>query len=102
LNIEYLDSDFNNLCGFTEAELQAVLLQLLQLPPARVADTLSLMRTFYNGYCFNTETFDLVYNPTLAIYFLEEFQKRGRPPRTCWTAIWPWTGTAWPMRLALW
>lgn len=40
-----------------------------------------MMRTFYNGYCFayNKETY--IYNPTLALYFLEQFQETCQYPR---------------------
>ncbi len=33
------------------------------------------MKTFYNGYRFNETVNELIYNPTLALYFLESFQK---------------------------
>jgi hypothetical protein len=39
-----------------------------------------MMRTFYNGYRFTYDAEYLVYNPTLAIYFLQEFQERCRYP----------------------
>jgi hypothetical protein len=80
----YLAPEFNCLCGFTEAELRAVLQSFETQPPgspSRLEETLSLMRTFYNGYGFNRETFEWVYNPTLALYFLKELQKHGQAPR---------------------
>jgi hypothetical protein len=39
------------------------------------------MRTFYDGYRFSLDSEQLVYNPTLALYFLEQFQKRCQAPR---------------------
>jgi len=77
------EPEFNELCGFTEAELQMVLTQIAnecQFSSSAVIDILATMRTFYNGYCFSTQTPKLVYNPTLAIYFLEHFQKRCQAP----------------------
>ncbi len=79
----YLEPEFNDLCGFVEAELQSVLEQLVtncQLPPETVAEALATMRTFYNGYGFNTMTTQWVYNPTLTLYFLEHFQKYCQAP----------------------
>jgi hypothetical protein len=38
------------------------------------------MRYFYDGYRFSRETDESVYNPTLALYFFEQFQKRCRMP----------------------
>jgi len=72
------------LCGFTEAETQGLLAQVARecdlTPEARTAaqDT---MRTFYNGYAFGEEPAELVYNPTLALYFLQHLAETCRPPR---------------------
>ena len=82
----FLNSEFNDLCGFTEAELEQTLKDLVQstaneLPP--VQETLALMRSFYNGYCFmETEqaTQERIYNPTLVLYFLKKFLHDGAYP----------------------
>lgn len=76
--------DLDLLCGFTEAEMQGLLAQVAAAcdltPEARTAaqDT---MRTFYNGYAFGEEPAELVYNPTLALYFLQHLAETCRPPR---------------------
>jgi len=76
--------DLDLLCGFTEAEMQELLAQVAAAcdltPEARTAaqDT---MRTFYNGYAFGEEPAELVYNPTLALYFLQHLAETCRPPR---------------------
>ena len=31
--------------------------------------------TFYNAYCFSVSVNELVYNPTLVLYFLKHFQR---------------------------
>ena len=80
----YLHPEFNELCGFTETEITAIL-QSIKCE----ADTytwsleaaLAMMRTFYNGYRFSYEADHGVYNPTLSLYFLEELHKRGQYPR---------------------
>ncbi len=80
----YLRAEFNDLCGFREAELTAVVTNLVaecQLPADTVAKVLSVMRTFYNGYRFCDRTQQpLIYNPTLALYFLQEFQRECQTP----------------------
>jgi hypothetical protein len=38
------------------------------------------MQTFYNGYCFSPQRDQLIYNPTLCLYFLKEFQRDGQAP----------------------
>jgi len=74
---------FNTLCGFTETEMAAILMQLAQegvIAPTEVAEMHALMRTFYNGYCFSARAAEAVYNPTLVLYFLDALQREGRPP----------------------
>lgn len=78
----YLTSAFNDLCGFTEGEVAAVLARLaaegMSWSPAEALD---IMRTFYNGYCFSEEGGERLYNPTLSLYFLKALQREGHYPR---------------------
>ncbi|MCF8014861.1 MAG: ATP-binding protein [Chromatiaceae bacterium] len=101
-----LQPDFNDLCGFTEAEIAALLERLAnEVAPASSAVTsaqteattaatansnaatwstaqaLTTMRTFYNGYRFSEEADERLYNPTLSLYFLKALQRRRQPPR---------------------
>jgi len=72
-----LQPQFHDLCGFQEAEIQTVLAQIVidcHLAPEQGAEALMMMRTFYNGYIFSYDVESLIYNPTLALYFLENFQ----------------------------
>ncbi len=79
-----LDARFVDLCGFTEAEVAAVLDQLAaehghdQDWSARM---LEIMRTWYNGYRFGYEPGPGLYNPTLALYFFDALATAGQPPR---------------------
>ncbi|MBK1619470.1 AAA family ATPase [Lamprobacter modestohalophilus] len=92
----YLLSQFNDLCGFTEAEVAAVLSQLegeaqetadaaREGPPADSdwsADrALETMRTFYNGYRFSEDAETSLYNPTLSLYFFKALTTQGHYPR---------------------
>ncbi len=80
----YLEPELNDLCGFSDAEVAATVAQLVtdcQLPATRTAEVVSLMQTFYNGYRFcRREKKALVYNPTLALYFWDSFQKSCQSP----------------------
>ncbi|MDQ5911529.1 MAG: hypothetical protein QG599_3627 [Pseudomonadota bacterium] len=77
----YLDDRFNDLCGFTEAEITALLQRLAAEGATWSPDeALDLMRTFYNGYCFSEEGGERLYNPTLSLYFLKALQTKGRYP----------------------
>jgi hypothetical protein len=74
----YLQPEFNDLCGFRESEIADALNQIAiecEFPEQQVNDALQLMRTFYNGYCFNLSIYEFIYNPTLALYFLKHFQQ---------------------------
>jgi hypothetical protein len=78
----YLKAAFNDLCGFTEAEVAALLARLAQQDNAwSAAEALATMRTFYNGYCFSEDGGERLYNPTLSLYFLKSLQTEGRYPR---------------------
>ncbi len=77
----YLKAGFNDLCGFTEAEIAAVLEQLAAEGATwSPTEALNLMRTFYNGYRFATKANERLYNPTLSLYFLKSLQAEGCYP----------------------
>ncbi len=78
----YLKAAFNDLCGFTEAEIAALLERLAAEGGSwSPAEALDLMRTFYNGYCFSEDSDQRLYNPTLSLYFLKALQTEGHYPR---------------------
>ncbi len=79
----YLESTFNDLCGFHEEEIAHILHQVAhecQLSLEMETEALDMMRTFYNGYQFSYDAEQLVYNPTLVLYFLKALQKHCRYP----------------------
>ena len=78
----YLLPHFNDLCGFTEAEVGTVLAQLATEGGGwSPAEALATMRTFYNGYRFSEEAGESLYNPTLSLYFLKALGQQGHYPR---------------------
>ncbi|MDM8561713.1 AAA family ATPase, partial [Candidatus Parabeggiatoa sp. HSG14] len=80
----YLEPEFNDLCGFQEQEIQEVLSIIVKecdLPQETHCRASLLMKTFYNGYCFSSLSTELVYNPTLTLYFLSVFQRRCQFPK---------------------
>nr|VFJ51757.1 MAG: PD-(D/E)XK nuclease superfamily protein [Candidatus Kentron sp. FW] len=79
----YLQPRFNCLCGFREAEIAIMVAEIgkaCDLSEPQMDEALAMMRTFYNGYRFSRRTEEHIYNPTLALYFLEEFQRDCRYP----------------------
>ena len=80
----YLTPVFNDLCGFHEAEIQkalGIIAAECGLGEKEAAEALEIMRIYYNGYAFALDAKDLVYNPTLAIYFMEAFSSDCKYPR---------------------
>ena len=80
----YLTPTFNDLCGFHEAKIEKALKTIAKecgFKEKDAAEALEIMRIYYNGYTFAPDAKDLVYNPTLAIYFMEAFSSACKYPR---------------------
>ena len=80
----YLNPDFNDLCGFTHAEIETAVGDAVadcRLKEENISEALDMMRTYYNGYKFAPDADDVVYNPTLAVYFLKAFCETCKYPR---------------------
>jgi hypothetical protein len=76
--------EFNDICGFTEPEIQSILRHVIEecgLPEEKLSEALDMMRTFYNGYSFRYDSQEMIHNPTLAIYFLKHLQKECAYPQ---------------------
>jgi hypothetical protein len=79
----YLRRPFHDLCGFTEAEINRALKLVVAecgLPASEAEAPLEQMRLYYNGYRFSDAPDEFIYNPTLALYFLKNYQENCRPP----------------------
>ncbi len=80
----YLKPKFNDLCGFHESEIEHAIKRIAtecDLKEDRATEAVELMRTFYDGYAFAVNTKGNLYNPTLALYFMEEFSEACQNPR---------------------
>lgn len=80
----YFREDFNDLCGFTEAEVTQLLHRVAEtcnMSAEQTAEALHLMRTFYNGALFSHEGGESIYNPTSTFHFLKYLQRTCRYPR---------------------
>lgn len=80
----YLDTGFNALCGFTQPEVRRMLegvVAATTLAPDAVEPAVQMMETWYNGFVFSEDSTERVYNPTLVLYFLDYFMRRGAYPR---------------------
>ena len=80
----YLNAVFNDLCGFTESEVENVVrsgTNSSEFIKKDVLETTDMMRTYYDGYKFSQDAKQFVYNPTLVIYFLKAFSETCKFPR---------------------
>ncbi|MCP4105396.1 MAG: AAA family ATPase, partial [Desulfobacteraceae bacterium] len=80
----YLRPGFNDLCGFTEKEIENAVEKIAGecgFEKQDAENALSLMRTYYNGYKFAPDADQSVYNPTMTIYFMKEFDESCKYPR---------------------
>ncbi|KPA12980.1 hypothetical protein MHK_006813, partial [Candidatus Magnetomorum sp. HK-1] len=80
----YHDHRFNDLCGFTEQEIKDCLTKIVKQCGLDEKDcelAFQVTKTYYNGYKFSLKAKEYVYNPTLSLYFFEEFQDNCEFPR---------------------
>jgi len=80
----YLDPVFNELCGFTHAEVAETVKAAADargMEAGRIPEALDMMRVYYNGYRFAPDAETQVYNPTLALYFLKALYETRSYPR---------------------
>lgn len=74
----------HDLCGFWEAEVAETLDEIVRecgYPTERAGEALATMRSFYNGYAFAYDAQELIYNPTLALYYFDHFRRHCEAPR---------------------
>ncbi|QEP42689.1 hypothetical protein D5085_05810 [Ectothiorhodospiraceae bacterium BW-2] len=74
---------FARLCGFTGEEVMQLNQQIAlecELPEGAAEEAMSLMQNFYNGYRFSGADTTRLYNPTLCLYFWDEWQQLCRYP----------------------
>ncbi len=80
----YLEPEFNDLCGFHAHEISDTIRKIASacdFSEKQTADASEMMRVFYDGYLFSYDSHQRIYNPMLALYFLDHLQKRCAPPR---------------------
>ena len=77
-----LEERFNELIGFTEAEVRNILAYYyaagrLQIP---IESCLSVMKTWYNNYRFSQDAETVLFNSNLIFFFLERTRERTKLP----------------------
>ena len=80
----YFEPEFNDLCGFKQNEIEDVLKKIVDkcgFEKERIQEAVNLIQTYYNGHTFSHAADEHIYNPTLCLYFLEQFEKTCGYPR---------------------
>ena len=73
-----LDSDFNEMLGFTTDEMKYLisLIEGIEYPEM----ILNKMKQTYDGYIFSKDAEKHLYNPNMALYYLDYYQRKGKEP----------------------
>ncbi len=75
-----LSRNLHNLLGFTEAEVKGLLMGI-EIPENKMPELLEVLKNWYNGYCFNSDTNELVYNSDMVLYFIEQYKQSKQSPK---------------------
>jgi hypothetical protein len=73
-----LDLQYNEMMGFTQNEVDALMLET-GVDPAHINVD---MKTYYDGYLFHKNGENRVYNPAMILYFFDRILKEGRAPES--------------------
>ena len=74
-----LAEDFHDLMGFTDSEVRE-LLHLVDIPADEIDNYNNLLKLWYDGYKFNSEAPNFIYNPDMVLYFLAHFNRTRKAP----------------------
>lgn len=74
------DIRLNQMYGFTQAEVVDIL-HKIGIPESEIADTLKELTFWYNGYLFNEESSNRIYNPDMILYFAQQYLAEGKFPK---------------------
>lgn len=74
-----LDQRFNDMMGFTSAEVENLLIGV-GVDSAALPTTMSDVRQWYNGYRFYHRAAHRLYNPDMVLFFAKEYASFGRYP----------------------
>jgi hypothetical protein len=75
-----LDKRFSTMLGFTQDEVEQMIDYYNVESDSMKKKALKDMKTFYNGYLFNENSKERVYNPDMVLHFMDAFQY-GEYPR---------------------
>ena len=75
------DSDFVDMVGLTNDEVKALINEILPEKTENEQEEIyNEMKTYYDGYRFSEESETKTFNTTLAMYYLNYYQNKGKKP----------------------
>lgn len=74
-----LEPTLHNMMGFTEAE-SVEMLAFVGVSSEQMPDVLADLREWYNGYLFQPDAPDRLYNPNMLIYFCDHYRRHHQYP----------------------
>lgn len=75
-----LSREFHGMMGFEEAEVREIL-EKIDVPVDILSDVLSDVKDWYNGYLFNPDITQRLYNPNMVLYFAQQYKDSKSYPR---------------------
>ena len=76
-----LDAALNEMMGFTQEEVRGIL-KGVEIADSELDGMMGEMRKWYNGYLFDADGKERMYNSDMVLYFANEYQKRQKYPRS--------------------
>ncbi|MEZ4852000.1 MAG: AAA family ATPase [Bacteroidia bacterium] len=76
-----LDAALNEMMGFTQEEVRGIL-KGVEIADSELDGMMDEMRKWYNGYLFDADGKERMYNSDMVLYFANEYQKRRKYPRS--------------------
>ena len=74
-----LDTDFNEMFGFTDTEVEELLVTI-GVPLKDQRTTMEDLHRWYDGYLFHPRSNQKVFNPTMVLYFAKYFLRKKQYP----------------------
>jgi hypothetical protein len=75
-----LDVDFHELMGFKKAEVETIM-QLIGVTDNLMPQVMADLTAWYDGYLFNTDTTERLYNPDMVMYFAKHYERKKAYPK---------------------
>lgn len=74
-----LDARYHEMMGFTSDEVMKLISTVDQIEDKE--KTLSEMKQYYDGYLFSEDAKHHLFNPNMALYYLDQYQSYGKEPK---------------------